>query len=255
MADLRFRIRAAELSDLARCIELDASYVTTQVWQLQEGFQNPNLAEATEDLDLDSARSVAPKRPPIVGKTETPKPLTYHMELVPSRLPRPMAVPYHFSEQELLAEWKRTDHLLIAETIEEDVSPPPVDKIAPALFAENAENTDLALEPPPAITPDLLGYVGLRVDGPRHLAWITTGAVQLDFRRQAIGSRLLHEALDWADRNRLRSVLVELQTKNYPAISFFQQNKFFFCGYNNSYYPTREIALFFARRLERFIVE
>lgn len=254
MAELRFRVRPAELGDLARCIEIDASYVTTHVWQLQESFQDP-MALAIEPDDFDSAKSPA-KRPPIVGKSDAPKPLTYRTEFVPSRLPRPLAVPYQLGEQELLAEWKRTDYLLVAETIEEKIIPPSVSEIAPDIFADDdgSESDAKAAELiPPAIPAEILGYVGLRVDGPRHLAWITTGAVQLDYRRQNIGTRLLQEALVWADRNRLRSVLVELQTKNYPSISFFQRNKFFFCGYNNSYYPTREIALFFACRLERFI--
>ncbi len=232
---INYRVRLAELGDLARCVEIDASYITTYVWQVQEGFDEPE----TEPVE-----PVGRVRPRIMGKTEGGGPPTFRLELSPSRLPRPLAIPAPLNDQELLAEWKKTDHLLIAETVEAEPDPDSLEK-------EEGEVMPL-LAPDPARQPDILGYLGLRVDGARHIAWITTGAVQLDYRRQGIGGQLLAEAQRWADRYRLRSLMIELATKNYPAISFLQKQGFFLCGYNSAYYPTREIALFFGRRLEKF---
>lgn len=236
---LSYRIRLAELADLGRCVEIDASYITTYVWQMQESFDEPALPDEAE-----TPRS----RPVIVGHDRPTQPPTFRMELQPSRLPRPLAVAAPLGEQQLLAEWKKTDHLLVAETLE---PPPPLALPAPVGLVVDAPSVELG-PPSPPFVPDVLGYIGLRVDGARHTAWITTQAVQLDYRRQGVGTQLLTEARTWADRYRLRSLLVELQTKNYPAIRFFQKQGFFFCGYNSAIYPTRETALFFGKRLEKF---
>lgn len=236
---LKYRIRLAELNDLGRCTEIDASYITTHVWQLQESFDEP--------IELTEEEGMGRVRPKIAGKMGIIAPPSFRVSLTPSRLPHPLAVTPPLNDQQLLAEWKKTDHLLVAEAIEKEK--PAGD---PLLEAESQASQALPLLQSPSANPDILGYVGLTVDGPRHVAWITTGAVQLDARRKGVGTALLNEARAWGDRYRLRSLLVELQTKNFPAISFFQKNGFFFCGYNNAYYPTREIALFFGKRLEKF---
>jgi len=40
-----------------------------------------------------------------------------------------------------------------------------------------------------------------------------------------------------------------LQSKNHPAISFFQRHGFKFCGYNERYYRNQDIGLYFGRGL------
>ncbi|HEX2913850.1 MAG TPA: GNAT family N-acetyltransferase [Chloroflexia bacterium] len=238
---LRYRVRPAELDDLAACVEIDASYITTYVWQLQESFEEP-----FDDEEENSAASAA--RPAIVGKSSATPPPAFRVEFSPSRLPRPLAIAAPLNDQQLLAEWKKTDHLLVAEAVEPPPPPP-----EPLPEGEETPESDVpAQQPAPQGKADIIGYIGLTVDGPRHVAWISTCAVQLDYRRRGVGTQLLKEARVWADRYRLRSLMIEIQTKNYPAISFFQKNGFFFCGYNNAYYPTREIALFFGKRLEKF---
>jgi ribosomal protein S18 acetylase RimI-like enzyme len=236
-----FRIRPAELADLPRCLDIDAGYVTRHVWQMQETFEEP---VEPEDEELGLGRS----RNQILGKSLTINLPIFQMSLSPSRLPRPLAVSAPLNDQQLLGEWKKTDLLLVAETV--DLEPHQailMDEIPEPSIDE--EGQPVLYRPAP---PDILGYIGISVDRTRHLAWITTHAVQLDFRRQGVGSALLTEARDWADRHRMRSLLVELEIKNYPAINYFQKNDFFFCGYNNAFYATREIALFFGKRLEKF---
>jgi ribosomal protein S18 acetylase RimI-like enzyme len=180
--------------------------------------------EFSDELDPPTGK----RRTQIVGKQEKRPAISYQIGFRPSRLPRPLAVPSPWSEQYLLSEWKLTDFLVVAEAYDTD-NP----------------------TPDPETPGDIIGYIGLRVDGPRHVAWITSGGVQLDFRRHGIGTELLKEARRWADRFRLRSIMLELQTKNYPAIEFCQKSGFFFCGYNNAYYANRDVALFFALRLDK----
>ena len=236
-----FRIRPAELADLPRCLDIDAGYVTRHVWQMQESFEEPAEPD-DEELGLTRPRNQ------ILGKSLTVNLPIFQMSLSPSRLPRPLAVSAPLNDQQLLGEWKKTDLLLVAETV--DLEPHQailMDEIPEPSIDE--EGQPVLYRPAP---PDILGYIGISVDRTSHLAWITTHAVQLDFRRQGVGSALLAEARDWADRHRMRSLLVELEIKNYPAINYFQKNDFFFCGYNNAFYATREIALFFGKRLEKF---
>ncbi len=223
---LKYRLRPAELPDLAQCLEIDASYVTNHVWQLEERFERV-------DKEAPLVRASSNPGPKIVGKSSSSGPDEFHISFRPTRLPRTLAVPSPLSEEQLLTQWKQTDFLILAETLPEEV-------------------VNLAGEEQ-RVQAEILGYIGLHLNSDRHLTWITSLAVNLNYRRQGIGKALLAEALEWADRNRLRSVMVEIQTKNYPAINFLQKNNFFFCGYNTAYYVHREIALFFGRRLERLV--
>ena len=41
-----------------------------------------------------------------------------------------------------------------------------------------------------------------------------------------------------------------MQSKNYPAISFAQKQGLAFCGYNDRYYASQDVALFFGMTLK-----
>jgi ribosomal protein S18 acetylase RimI-like enzyme len=85
-------------------------------------------------------------------------------------------------------------------------------------------------------------------------AWNQTAAlnhliVAPAFRRRGLGSQLLAAGIEWAREQGWRVMMVETQTKNYPAISFYQKQGFVFCGFNDQYYTNRDIAVFFALKL------
>jgi len=83
-----------------------------------------------------------------------------------------------------------------------------------------------------------------------HLtAWVDNLAVATAYRRQGIGTALLNKAGEWARQRGLRRLMLEIQTKNHPAICFCQKNGFAFCGFNDRYYTNQDIALFFARSI------
>jgi ribosomal protein S18 acetylase RimI-like enzyme len=44
-------------------------------------------------------------------------------------------------------------------------------------------------------------------------------------------------------------MFLEMQAKNLPAIRLAQGHGYEFCGYNDHYYLTQDVALFFARAL------
>lgn len=93
------------------------------------------------------------------------------------------------------------------------------------------------------------GYLNLAPGPVSDTGLIADFAVERRNRRQGVGSALLLAARQWARDNGLRRLLVETQTKNYPAISFCQKHGFAFCGYNDRYYPNLDIALFFGLNL------
>jgi GNAT superfamily N-acetyltransferase len=96
----------------------------------------------------------------------------------------------------------------------------------------------------------LKGYLNLTLANELETAWIADCVVERRFRRAGVGSVLLGSAAQWARANRLKRLIMEMQSKNYPAISFAQKNGLTFCGYNDRYYPNQDVALFFGMVLK-----
>ena len=103
----------------------------------------------------------------------------------------------------------------------------------------------------------IVGEVAGRLAGYLTLTYVTTPQVGViaDFavdrlaRRQGVGTVLLNTANDWAASAGLKRLIIETQSKNFPAILFCQRNGFAYCGYNDRYYSTQDIALFFGMKL------
>jgi RimJ/RimL family protein N-acetyltransferase len=64
-----------------------------------------------------------------------------------------------------------------------------------------------------------------------------------------VATALVGAARYWALDNELDKIMLETQTKNYPAIRFAQKHRFVFCGYNDRYYSNGDIAVFFSSTL------
>lgn len=94
---------------------------------------------------------------------------------------------------------------------------------------------------------ELRGYLNMVVEGRPAIGWIKDLAVMEKHRRQGIGSDLVRAAVRWGRERGLSSVLLETQTKNYPAICFCRKHGFLFCGFNDHIYASQDIAIFFAR--------
>ena len=67
------------------------------------------------------------------------------------------------------------------------------------------------------------------------------------YRRQGIASELVLAAQSWSVQRKNHRVLLEMPSKNNPAIRLAQKLGYEFCGYNDQYYETQDIALFFGR--------
>lgn len=94
-----------------------------------------------------------------------------------------------------------------------------------------------------------VGYLGLSDQIVPKTLWVTDCAVREDLRRQGIGTALVLAAQEWAVEHGFRKAILEMQSKNHPAIQMASKLGYEFCGYNDHYYANQDIALFFSRSL------
>lgn len=172
------QIHPAELIDLNLCYQLNMSYTTDYVWQMQTRENGRTI-----DVRFDTVR-----------------------------LPRPMRVDYPRSPDELALHWQQDGCFLVAQQGDNEV----------------------------------LGFLDAWPRPWQNLLWVSNLVIDQTYRRQGVGSRLLKAARRWARERELAQLMLEVQTKNHPAISFAQKHGFQFCGYNERYYPNGDIALFFS---------
>ena len=97
---------------------------------------------------------------------------------------------------------------------------------------------------------DPAGYISLLERGIDSVVSVADLVVNLANRRQGVGSALLTAAQDWAAARSHRRLILEMQSKNLPAIRLAQKFGYEFCGYNDHYYLTQDVALFFAKSLK-----
>ena len=139
----------------------------------------------------------------------------HNLTFRPVRLPRPMRVTFARDTQRIKDYWNRRVCFLVAE--EEG---------------------------------HLKGYLSLIFAPTPETGWVSDFCVERRFRRSGIGRVLLASAAQWARENGLKRLILEVQSKNYPAICFAQKLGFAFCGYNDRYYSNQDVALFFGMVLK-----
>jgi GNAT superfamily N-acetyltransferase len=94
---------------------------------------------------------------------------------------------------------------------------------------------------------EILGYLTLFNDTAHGIGLIRDLVVSRPYRRHEIGTRLVNVARRWTKEHNLTRLMIQTQTKNYPAIQFCQATGFTFCGFNDRYFPNQDIAVFFCQ--------
>lgn len=97
---------------------------------------------------------------------------------------------------------------------------------------------------------DPVGYISLLERGADSVVFVTDLVADVAHRRKGVGSALLAAGQDWAASRAHRRIILEMQSKNLPAIRFAQKFGYEFCGYNDHYYINQDVALFFAKVLK-----
>lgn len=94
-----------------------------------------------------------------------------------------------------------------------------------------------------------VGYISLKEIQPSSTAWVLDLVVRDSERRHGIGTALLMAGDEWASKHSLRRIVLEIQSKNFPAHQMALKLGYELCGYNDQYFSNRDIALFFAKYL------
>jgi GNAT superfamily N-acetyltransferase len=95
-----------------------------------------------------------------------------------------------------------------------------------------------------------IGYVCAVEEHASAVAWVTDLVVMPELRLKGVASALLTAAQDWALERSVRRLILEMMSKNQGCIRLAQKFGYEFCGYNDQYYPTQDVALFFGRALK-----
>jgi GNAT superfamily N-acetyltransferase len=95
-----------------------------------------------------------------------------------------------------------------------------------------------------------IGYICLIADQSSAVAWVTDLVVSPLQRRKGAASALLTAIQTWALERGIRRLVLEMQSKNQAYIRLAQKFGYEFCGYNDQYYPTQDVALFFGRAVK-----
>jgi ribosomal protein S18 acetylase RimI-like enzyme len=130
------------------------------------------------------------------------------------RLPHPITIPYPRAVKDLPDSWNRRAGMLVA-----------------------------------MIGDQVVGYVRMTDLILPGTAWLTDIVVSPRYRRQGVAKALILAAQSWAADRKNTRVMMEMTTKNNPAICLARKLGFEFCGYNDLYYATQDIALFFGRSM------
>jgi len=131
----------------------------------------------------------------------------------PVRLPRAVPVPYPRQGEKLTAGWDECDLFLVAEER------------------------------------GIIGYATVRSAKGHGLAWVYDLVVDPVHRRQGVGRALMAEVVSWASSQGLDELLVEVSTRNHPAVCFCRALGLSFRGYHDRHWRTQDIALLFGAHL------
>lgn len=97
-----------------------------------------------------------------------------------------------------------------------------------------------------------LGYIRFLEQETAESVWILDLVSTTEARRKGVASALIQYVENWSLDRRYRQLFIEMSSKNYPAISLAKKMGFAFSGYNDHYYATQDVALFFGKLLKQF---
>lgn len=259
-----FVIRDALSTDIPGCLALDHAFNTDQVWQMhifqevgstQITFRTERLPRTLNAMHAVDERRMRLALPPeqcfLVAVERGTAPLTLPPitpVVVPNNTP-PELPPFDDEGDDSPPD---TDFFAMLTAPEGKAPSAPRYGVLSELTTQEAEI--VAPAPVPQTAPlnqqqFILAYLTMRYDPARRTAWVHDIVVDADLRRGRIGSRLLRAARRWAMEHDAARLMVEIPTRNYPAIALCLANGLTYCGYNDLYFENHDIAVFFGAEL------
>jgi ribosomal protein S18 acetylase RimI-like enzyme len=91
----------------------------------------------------------------------------------------------------------------------------------------------------------LVGYIRIEEDNTSKSVRIPDLMVDNKLRHNGIGTALIMSVEKWARQKKYKKMVIEIQSKNYPASLFVKRCGFQFSGFHDHHYPNQDIVLFF----------
>jgi len=92
-----------------------------------------------------------------------------------------------------------------------------------------------------------VGYIKVQGEEDSKTAVITDLVVSAPMRRQGIASGLILATLDLITNRHYKLLIMEMQSKNHPAIELANKLGFNFSGFCDQYYQNQDLVIFFSR--------
>ena len=92
-----------------------------------------------------------------------------------------------------------------------------------------------------------IGYIKVLAERTTKIARVSDLVVSASFRRQGIASGLLLASMDLISHRKFSALILEMQSRNDPAIAMATKLGFKFCGFRDNYFPNDDLAIFFGR--------
>ncbi len=131
------------------------------------------------------------------------------------RLPRPVQVQYPRDRFSLADEWKKSARMFVA--LNDGVP---------------------------------VGYIRFFEQVAAASLWVQDLVVAAEARRKGVASLLLQYVERWGLEHHNRQIFIEISSKNHPMIDLAKKLGFEFSGYNDHYYATQDVALFFGKLIK-----
>ena len=100
----------------------------------------------------------------------------------------------------------------------------------------------------------LIALLDSEVESWRRVLRVWNLLVDQEYRRQGIGTELMHRAEEFGIERHCRAISADAQATNWPALTFYSKMGFEICGVDDHFYTNRdlerkEVALFLYREL------
>lgn len=92
-----------------------------------------------------------------------------------------------------------------------------------------------------------VGYIKTSKEENAEVARVLDLVVSTPFRRQGIASGLVLAMMEYIRHQNCHTMVLQMQSKNDPAISMAFKLGFYFCGFMDHFFPNNDLSLFFSR--------
>ena len=97
-----------------------------------------------------------------------------------------------------------------------------------------------------------IGYIRFLEQATAESVWVFDLVISTEARQKGVATLLIQFVEKWSIERKNRQLFIETSSKNHPAISLAKKMGFAFSGYNDHYYATQDVALFFGKLLKQF---